>query len=177
MGIPQDSPLRLAYSPFWHNFRTNDEGIPRPNGFHTMVNEGKIKVVAPARMTGYGGDGRSVLLNNGQTIEADLVILATGYRSSWNDIFSGFYLFRPRLVAELILLSEETAEALGLYRHRPTNPRMVDEWTNYTTLANPPAVHPDSQNWSSSVYKGIVPTNNIERRDFAINGAVVMQSS
>jgi dimethylaniline monooxygenase (N-oxide forming) len=92
MGIPPDSPLRLTYSPFWH-MRTNDEGVPRQDGFHALVNEGKIHVIAPARLTGYGHDGRSVELNNGHSIRADLVILATGYSSSWNDVFDGKYLF------------------------------------------------------------------------------------
>jgi hypothetical protein len=45
---------------------------------------------------------------------------------------------------------------------------------DYTTLANPPPAHPENENWSSSIYKGIVPAKNILREDFAINGAVVM---
>ncbi|KAJ6532049.1 FAD/NAD-P-binding domain-containing protein [Mycena capillaripes] len=139
---PRDSPLRLTYSALWHT-RTNDEGIPREDSFYALVNEGKIKVVAPARMTGYG-EGRSVLLSNGQIIHADLVILATGY--------------------------QETAAELGLYRHRSAP--QVDEWKHYTTLANPPEPHPDNENWSSSIYKGLVPTKNILRKDFAINGGV-----
>ncbi|KAJ6507903.1 FAD/NAD-P-binding domain-containing protein [Mycena vitilis] len=157
MKIPEDSPLRLTYSLLWH-MRTDDEGVPREDGFHALVNQGKIKVIAPARMTGYG-DGRSVLLSNGQTIEADPVILATGYASTWTDIFD-----------------EETAAELGLYRHLhgPTTGNQVDEWKHYTTLANPPGPpHPDNENWSSSIYKGIVPAKNILRRDFAINGAVL----
>jgi thioredoxin reductase len=87
MGITESSPLRLTYSPFW-NIHTNDEGIPRENGFHTLVNKGQINVIAPARMTGYA-DGDAVLLNNGQSVRADFVILATGYSSSWGEIFDG----------------------------------------------------------------------------------------
>ena len=91
MKIPEDSTLRLTYSAFW-NIHTNDEGIPRDDGFHSLVNQGKINVIAPVRMTGYGDDS-TVLLNNGQSVKADLVILATGYSSSWGDIFDGsFYL-------------------------------------------------------------------------------------
>ncbi|KAJ7928774.1 FAD/NAD-P-binding domain-containing protein [Mycena leptocephala] len=149
---PAGFPLRLTYSNIWH-MRSNDEGIPREDGFHPQVNQGKIKVIAPARMTGYA-EGRSILLSNGQTIKADLVILATGYASTWDDIFE-----------------EETAAELGLYRHRSAH--QVDEWTDYTTLANPPFAHPENENWSSSIYKGIVPAKNILRKDFAINGAVM----
>jgi dimethylaniline monooxygenase (N-oxide forming) len=88
LSIPEGSPLRLAHSIFWH-IRTNDEGPPRENGFHPLVNAGKINIVAPARVTGYGSDGHTVHVNNGQSLEADLVILATGYKSSWNSLFDG----------------------------------------------------------------------------------------
>lgn len=159
MGIPKDSLLHLTYSPFWQ-MRTNDEGVPRANSFHVLATQGKIQVVAPARVTGYGDDGRSVLLSNGETLSADLVILATGYASSWPDIFDG-----------------ETAADLGLHRCHPIRPEMNGEWKNYTTLANPPASTPDTEVWSSSVYKGIVPSKNILRKDFAINGAVFSASN
>ncbi|KAJ7781934.1 FAD/NAD-P-binding domain-containing protein [Mycena maculata] len=155
MGIPENSPLRLTYSPFW-NIHTNDEGIPRENGFHSLVNNGKINVIAPGRMTGYGDDGHSVLLDNGKSPKADLVILATGYMSSWDDIFD-----------------EKTAGDIGFHRHHPIHQDLPDEWVNYKTLANPPALHPENTKWSSSIYKGIVPATNLLRRDFAINGAVL----
>jgi dimethylaniline monooxygenase (N-oxide forming) len=41
------------------------------------------------------------------------------------------------------------------------------------TLKDAPAAHPDSEQWASSIYRAIVPAKNIERHDFAINGAVV----
>ncbi|KAF7336817.1 hypothetical protein MVEN_02117500 [Mycena venus] len=148
-----NSPLRLEYSALWH-MRTNDEGVSREDGFHALVNNGTIQVIAPAWMTGYAA-GRSVLLSNGQTVEADMVILATGYASTWDGIFK-----------------KETAAELGLYRHRSAI--QVDERTNYKTLVNPPAPCPDNrENWSSSIYKGLVPAKNILRRDFAINGTVI----
>ncbi|KAJ7788555.1 FAD/NAD-P-binding domain-containing protein [Mycena olivaceomarginata] len=156
MGIPEDSPLRLTYSPFW-NIHTNDEGIPRETGFHAQVNNGKITVIAPARMTGYSADGSSVLLNNGQSVKADIVILATGYTSSWGDVFD-----------------EKTATDLGLHRHPLIFDKdLPDEWINYKSLSDPPPLHEENKKWSSSVYKGIVPAKNILRRDFAINGAVL----
>ncbi|KAJ7151674.1 FAD/NAD-P-binding domain-containing protein [Mycena filopes] len=155
MGVPEDSPLRLTYSAFW-NIHTNDEGIPRENGFHALVNKGKINIVAPARMVGYGDDGHSVLLNNGQSVKANLVILATGYTSSWDDIFD-----------------EKSATDIGLHRHELKQADQVDEWANYKTLMNPPPLHAENTKWSSSIYKGIVPAKNISQRDFAINGAVL----
>ncbi|KAJ7140329.1 FAD/NAD-P-binding domain-containing protein [Mycena crocata] len=141
MGIPEHSPLRLTYSPFW-SVHTNDEGIPRENGFHSLVNKGEINVIAPARMTAYCDDGHSVLLNTGQTVKADMVILATGYISSWDDIFD-----------------EKTAGDLGLHRHSPIHD-LPDEWENYKTLANPPPLHPENAKWSSSIYKGMLATND-----------------
>ncbi|KAJ6569445.1 FAD/NAD-P-binding domain-containing protein [Mycena capillaripes] len=154
LGIPENSPLRFTYSAFW-NIHTNDEGIPRQNGFHHLVNKGRINVIAPARMTGYA-DGNTVLLNNGESVKADLVILCTGYTSSWGDIFD-----------------ETTANDIGLHRHQLIHQELPDEWTSYKTLSNPPPLHPENTKWSSSIYKGIVPANNLLRRDFAINGAVL----
>jgi glycine/D-amino acid oxidase-like deaminating enzyme len=88
LRIPKDSPLRNAQSLFW-GIRTNDEGAGRPNGFHALHHSGKIKLVAPARVERYGDDGRSVVLNSGETLKASAVILATGYKSSWSKIFDG----------------------------------------------------------------------------------------
>ena len=88
MKIPKDSPLRKAHSLFW-GIRTNDEGVGRPNGFHSLLHSGKIELVAPARVECYGNDGNSVILNNGVTLNASAVILATGYSSSWSKLFDG----------------------------------------------------------------------------------------
>ncbi len=84
--MPQDSPLHKTHSLFW-GLRTNDEGVGRSDGFHSLVNAGKIHLVAPARASTFGADGRSIELLDGQIIEADAVILATGFSSSWNKIF------------------------------------------------------------------------------------------
>lgn len=91
LKLPQNSPLRNTHSLFW-GIRVNDEGVPRPTGFHALVNSGKIKVVSPARVEGFGEDGFSVILNNGKALRADVVILATGYTSSWEGIFDGIWL-------------------------------------------------------------------------------------
>lgn len=174
MSIPEESPLRHIYQPFWH-IRTNDEGPPRDNGFHPLVNAGKINVVAPARVTGYGSDGHTVLLDNEQTLEADLVILATGYNSSWDGLFDGqSIIFSQESVLRADFILEKTAADIGLHRHQSTT-QPVDEWA-YTSLANPPPTDPENTTWSSSLYRGIIPAKNINRRDFAINGAVVCVS-
>lgn len=87
-AVPKNSPLRNAHSLFW-GIRSNDEGVYRENGFHSLVNAGRIKLVAPARVEGFADDGRSLKLNNGKMLEASAVILATGYSSSWSKIFDG----------------------------------------------------------------------------------------
>ncbi|KAH7883153.1 FAD/NAD-P-binding domain-containing protein [Phlebopus sp. FC_14] len=152
LKIPKDSPLRNAHSLFW-GIRTNDEGTGRKDGFHALVNEGKIKLVAPAKAEKYGPDGKSLMLNNGTILRADSVILATGFASSWTSIFT-----------------EKTVDDLGIGRHPPTKDD-EDLW-NYKSLSSPPPTHPRSEQWASSIYRGLVPARNINKRDFAINGAV-----
>ncbi|KAF5386925.1 hypothetical protein D9615_001925 [Tricholomella constricta] len=151
-SVPKNSPLRNAHSMFW-GIRTNDEGAYRANSFHGLVSSGKIELVAPARVQGFGDDGRSLTLNNGKILPADVVILATGYTSSWTNIFD-----------------DETAAELGISRHPPLM-KVADTW-NYTSLNNPPSSRPDNEQWASSIYRGIVPAKNLDKRDFAINGAV-----
>ena len=96
--VPKDSPLRNAHLLFW-GIRTNDEGAYRPNGFHGLVHAGQIQLVAPTRVIGFGGDGRSLMLQDGKTQPADVVILATGYSSSWSKLFDGNILFVPVYIA------------------------------------------------------------------------------
>ncbi len=155
---------------FW-GIRTSDEGAARPESYHTLATSGKIDVVAPARAVGFGPDGRSILLDDGRSIVANAVILATGYKSSWTKIFSG---------GPSILLSfaqgfnrniEKTAEEIGINRHAPTT-EVVDIW-DYPSLSGAPEPHPDSQKWVTSIYRGLVPAKNILRRDFVVAGALV----
>ncbi|KAI6131220.1 FAD/NAD(P)-binding domain-containing protein [Pisolithus croceorrhizus] len=152
LNIPQNSPLRNSHSLFW-GIRTNEEGAGKKDGFHALCNEGKIKLVAPARAVKYTDDGESVLLSNGTEIKANTVILATGFKSSWTNIFT-----------------RETAKELGIGRHLPLADAEEHVW-DYTSFSNPPTSHPRSEEWVSSIYRGIVPARNINRRDFAINGA------
>lgn len=87
LKIPKDSPLRNAHSLFW-DIRINDEGTGRENGFHALVNRGKINLVAPNKAEGYASDRESIMLQDGRTLRADAVILATGFSSSWTGIFT-----------------------------------------------------------------------------------------
>ncbi|KAI0658609.1 FAD/NAD(P)-binding domain-containing protein [Cubamyces menziesii] len=153
MNIPKDSPLRNSVLPYWHT-RVNDEGVPRPNSFHALAVAGKIEVHTPAHAVGYGEDGKSIMLDDGRTLPASAVVLATGYQSSWSPLFD-----------------EKTAEELGLNPHR-AEATSTYHWT-YPTLADAPPLHPDAEKWSSSIYRGLVPAKNILRRDFAVNGACV----
>lgn len=99
-AIPSDSPLRRAQSLFW-GVRTNDEGIGRRDGrdFHQLVNAGVIDIVAPARVSRFGDDGRSVVLKDGTSVRADAVILGTGYTSSWDTLFDG-----PIIILNIIFI-------------------------------------------------------------------------
>ncbi|KAI9442792.1 FAD/NAD-P-binding domain-containing protein [Lactarius psammicola] len=154
LGLPRDSPLRCTHSIFW-NTRTNDEGVPREGSFYSLANAGKITMVSPAQVAKFGDDGRSVVLDDGRTIPASAVILATGYESTWRPIFD-----------------DETIEYLGLGRRPPEyEPRTKDHW-DYTSLANPPAIPGDTP-WAAPIYRGLVPAKSVLNRDFAINGATL----
>ncbi|TFY51937.1 hypothetical protein EVJ58_g10296 [Rhodofomes roseus] len=88
LSVPRGSPLRNAPNPFW-TVRTNDEGTGRKDGFHALVKQEKIKLLAPARAVGYGADSQSILLDNGGKVPAAAVVLATGFTSSWSGVFDG----------------------------------------------------------------------------------------
>ena len=71
---------------------------------------------------------------------------------------------------------EKTAEELGL-NPRPADPQVKARYTwDYWTLRDPPPLNPDAKRLTSSMYRGIVPAKNIQRRDFAVNGAIVCPS-
>jgi len=72
-SIPASSPFRNTFSNFWE-IRTNDEGSGSLSGFFNFLKQEKINVVAPARVRGYSGDGLSLVLEDGRTIEADTVV-------------------------------------------------------------------------------------------------------
>ncbi|KAI9057639.1 FAD/NAD-P-binding domain-containing protein [Trametes sanguinea] len=149
-GVPRNSPLRNVSAPFW-SIRVNDEGVPRPNSFHKLVLAGKIDVITPATIARFGEDGESVVLNDGRTLRASALVLGTGYKSSWNNLFD-----------------DATIDELGM-GPRPAQPTSTHRW-DYTSLFNPPPLHPDARKWSSAIYRGIVPAKNIMRRDLAVSG-------
>ena len=65
----------------------------------------------------------------------------------------------------------QAIEDLGL-APQPAKESIEHQW-KYTTLSDAPPLHPDAKNWSSALYRGIVPAKHIDRCDFAVNGAVV----
>ncbi|KAI0302909.1 FAD/NAD-P-binding domain-containing protein [Multifurca ochricompacta] len=153
LGVPRDSPLRRAHDLFY-NARTNDEGIPREGSFHSLANAGKINLISPARVARFGDDGHSVVLEDGRTLRAAAVILATGYGSSWRPIFD-----------------DETMEELGLGRQPPRESSVsLNERWDYPSLDSLPSVPGDAP-WTAMVYRGLVPAKSILKRDFAVNGA------
>lgn len=72
---------------FW-SVRIDDEGVPTPERFFSLVKAGKINLTTPARAQRFGDDGRSIVLEDGRIIEADAVVLSTGFSSSWKDIMT-----------------------------------------------------------------------------------------
>ncbi|PPQ71555.1 hypothetical protein CVT24_006436 [Panaeolus cyanescens] len=150
--IPQDSPLRLTHNLFW-GVRSSDEGKVMPECFHALAMANKFEIIAPARAVGYSEDGESVLLSNGRSLKPKVVVLCTGYQSSWSGIFT-----------------PEMAKELGVGRHEPLT-KITPKW-DYKSLKNPPKTNPDHYKWVTSIYRGIVPAKNILNRDFAIGGAL-----
>jgi len=153
LEVPRNSPLRNTKSLFW-NMHTTDEGVYRPDSFYAAVSRRDIQAFPSTHVEGFGADGRSVILSTGERLPADVVILATGFTSSWSRLFDA-----------------ETAEELGINKHPPRT-QVKDAWESFMTLRDAPAAHPDSEQWASSIHRGIVPAKNIEKRDFAINGAI-----
>ncbi|KAF9074343.1 FAD/NAD(P)-binding domain-containing protein [Rhodocollybia butyracea] len=155
--IPSTSPLRLCQDPFW-SLRVNDEVCRRGNGFHVLANLGKIHIEAPARAIGFGQDKRSLVLSSGKVVRADAIVLATGYESSWVDLFDA-----------------KTIDQIGLGKYPPQYVPLDsydDEWKGYTSMRDPPSALPANQEWMSCIYRGIIPARSILKKDLAINGAV-----
>jgi hypothetical protein len=62
-------------------------------------------------------------------------------------------------------------QEIGIERHAPQM-EVKTKW-DYNTLANAPAPKNPENEWVTSIYRGLIPAKNIEKRDFAIAGATV----
>lgn len=87
-SVPNSSPLRNAHSLFW-GIRTNDEGVGSPTGFYSAVRDNKINLISPARVLRFSEDGKGIDLDNGTRLDAEAVILCTGFTSSWDPVLDG----------------------------------------------------------------------------------------
>lgn len=157
LGVPRNSPLRRTRSLFW-TLRTNDEGIGLPDGFYDLMRRGKIELIAPARAVSIANDGQGVVLHDKRVIRATAIINATGHASTWDKI-----------------LDQETIEALGLNKQYTAHTSAEDahEWDGYITLSDPPPACAEQDQWTMSIYRGIVPLKCLFDRDFAINGGTL----
>jgi hypothetical protein len=108
LSIPKKSPLRRTHPFFW-GIRINDEGAGRTNGFYDLVNKGKINLVAPARAVSFGTNRKSVVLNDGRTLKTDAIVLATGFRSSWDNIFDRMFTIQTKA---LLLMARVSMQML-----------------------------------------------------------------
>ena len=63
------------------------------------------------------------------------------------------------------------AEEIGIEKHAPKT--IVKPKWNYESLKHAPPEAPGHGKWVLSIYRGLVPAKNIEKRDFAIAGAFV----
>jgi dimethylaniline monooxygenase (N-oxide forming) len=63
------------------------------------------------------------------------------------------------------------AEEIGIGRHAPQT-EVKAKW-DYKTLENAPMLKLGNENWVTSIYRGLIPAKNVEKRDFAIAGAMV----
>ena len=154
--------------------RTGDEGCVSPTNFHSLAMSGKIEVIAPARLVGYADDGKSVILSNGRVIATKCVLLGTGYQSSWAKIFKGCISPSCTLLVSSNICLDKVAEEIGINKHAPQS--KFEAKFDYKTLQNAPALKPENAKWVTTIYRGIIPAKNIEKRDFAIAGATVWDS-
>ncbi|EIM86307.1 FAD/NAD-P-binding domain-containing protein [Stereum hirsutum FP-91666 SS1] len=153
--IPLGSPLRNTHSLFWE-YRSDDLGAPSSTDWLSLANNSPssgIKIISPAKVIGL--ESQAVLLSDGSKVNADAVVLGTGFSSSWDALFD-----------------DETKEELGLTQHAPSD-EFDTEWDSYQSLSRPPRVLDADKRWATSIYRGIVPSKIIDRRDFAINGSIL----
>jgi hypothetical protein len=88
-----------------------------------------------------------------------------------NYLKVGIYLLSPHFNVSYLSLSAKVAQEIGIDRHAP-QAEVKAEW-NYKTLQNAPVPKSNNEKWVTSIYRGLIPAKNIEKRDFAIAGATV----
>jgi len=154
LKIGENSPLRNSRPLYW-GLTQNDEGTGIDTAFHAMVSKGKIELIAPTRVASFGEDGRTISTSDGRVLEADAVVLCTGFYSSWNKVFN-----------------QSTIEEIGLSRQRvpPQIMAAANRKWNYPTLANPPPYEDDPNFKVPMFHRGMIPAKSMFRRDFAVNG-------
>jgi 2-polyprenyl-6-methoxyphenol hydroxylase-like FAD-dependent oxidoreductase len=60
-------------------------------GFHALIADGKIKTVKDASPAGISKDGRSLMLEDGRELEADVIIAATGFGSTMGFLRESYF--------------------------------------------------------------------------------------
>lgn len=61
-----------------------------PKSFHMLAAEGKIKTIAGVTPQSISADGNGLVLSDGQTLPADVIIFATGFGPSWSFVREPF---------------------------------------------------------------------------------------
>lgn len=67
---------------------------------------------------------------------------------------------------------EATVDEVGFGKHTPTLP-IKDYWDYTSTKNGLPEAHPGINDWTTTIYRGIVPAKNLLHRDFALVGSLV----
>ncbi|TFK22020.1 FAD/NAD(P)-binding domain-containing protein [Coprinopsis marcescibilis] len=107
-----------------------------------------------------------VRLSTGELVRVSGVVLATGYKSSWDGIIDDALQEEIGLTRTLTREGEGDLEVYG------------NKVWGYASLSNPPVVDKGSSESVGNVkapglYKGIVPAKSLFRRDIAVNGAII----
>ena len=63
-------------------------------------------------------------------------------------------------------------EEIGFGKHKPTLP-IKDYWEYASTKIGKPEPHGGINDWTTTIYRGLVPAKNILHRDFALAGGLV----
>ncbi|KAI5476185.1 FAD/NAD(P)-binding domain-containing protein [Pseudohyphozyma bogoriensis] len=153
MGITESSPLyRKIPSFLWVGLGSlGGPSDPGPDGFIGMVQRGVIKIVKG--VSAQSLKGSSLILSDGNALEADVTICATGY----SDPFS----FIPL----------DVRTQLGIEAISPSGPPPKDIFKGFTSLSQPPA--PPSPTRAPHVYLGMLPCGRWEQKDLMVLGCTV----